>query len=120
MIYAGILVLITNYYAPKVKDILYCSIMFLVLTVAAVIANFTLDANYMFINTPLVGAPTYIIVKIFSRYLYPVIVVLGQLILPFFIMFGIYALANKAKKYEKKRAVTDDNMMEEFNLEIKQ
>jgi hypothetical integral membrane protein (TIGR02206 family) len=119
MIYAGLLVLLTNYYTPKVKDILYCSIMFLTLTVAAVIANAVLDANYMFINTPLEGAPTYIIVKIFSEYLYPVIVVSGQIILPFFIMLGIYNLATKTKKAEKK-VVIDDDIMEKFHMEIKQ
>lgn len=116
MIYSGILILVTNYYTPKFKDMMYSSLLFLSLTVAAVIANAAFDANYMFIRTPLEGAPTYIIAKIFTDALYPIIVVLGQIILPFLIMIGFYNLLSK-KKADKKNIVLDDDIMEKSHTE---
>ncbi|HEY8423418.1 MAG TPA: hypothetical protein VIL23_01495 [Clostridia bacterium] len=119
MIYCGVLILLNNYYVPKAKDILYSSILFLTLTLAACFANVALDANYMFINTPLEGAPTYIIVEIFSAKLYPVIVILGQIILPFFIMLGIYNLAaiKTKKRPEKKGVYADEDLMEKLHMQ---
>ncbi|HEY8390984.1 MAG TPA: YwaF family protein [Clostridia bacterium] len=100
MIYCGLLVLTTEHYIPKIKDILYSTILLLSLTVAAIIANKAFDANYMFIEVPLAGAPTYIIVQIFGELLYSPVVVLGQLFLPFLIMFGLYKLVTN---FQRKR-----------------
>lgn len=109
MIYGGIMILFDNYYKPRLKDILYSTILFATLTGAAIIANSFLDANYMFINTPLVGAPTYIIVDIFTEHLYPVIVILGQTLLPFLIMLGLYKLITlKQNKRAPKKAINQD------------
>jgi hypothetical integral membrane protein (TIGR02206 family) len=113
MIYGGILILFDNYYKPKLKDILYSNILFMTLTVAAIIANSFLDANYMFINTPLVGAPTYIIVDIFTEYLYPVIVVLSQTLLPFLIMLGLYKLTTLKQKKREPKKVLDTDLIEQ-------
>lgn len=118
MIYCGVLILFNNYYVPKLKDILYSTILFMTLSVAAIIANGFFDANYMFINTPLEGAPTYIIVKIFSKYLYPIIIVLGQIVFPFLIMLGLYNLVTtKSKKSISEKHITDKDIIEQIHIE---
>lgn len=105
MIYSGILILSTKHYIPKLKDILHSTILLLSLTVGAIIANRIFDANYMFINAPLAGAPTYIVVQLFGENLYSAVVILGQLFLPFLIMFGLYKLI--AKNIQKKHSIAE-------------
>lgn len=107
MIYSGILVLITGHYIPKIKDIFYSTVLLLSLTVIAIIVNKLADANYMFLEVPLAGAPTYIVVQIFGNNLYTPVVILAQLFLPFLIMFGLYKLINNVQKRHTKEVQTE-------------
>lgn len=106
MIYCGILILMNNYYIPKLKDIFYSSVIILILTIAALIANRLFNANYMYINIPLKGAPTYLVVKLFGETVYPVLVVLAQIIMPFLLMYAFYMLMSKIKT-KQTTAVSD-------------
>ena len=110
MIYSGILVLMTGHYVPKIKDILYSTVLLLSLTVAAIIANKLAGANYMFLEVPLAGAPTYIVVQIFGEKLYTAVVILAQLFLPFLIMFGLYKLINNVQKRRSTQEIQTENI----------
>lgn len=110
MIYSGILVLMTGHYVPKIKDIFYSTVLLLSLTIAAIIANKVVGANYMFIEVPLAGAPTYIVVQIFGEKLYPAVVILAQLFLPFLVVFGLYKLINNVQKRRSIQEVITENV----------
>lgn len=90
MIYAGVLVLVTGEYVPHIKHIFYFMSVMLVLSIASVIVNHYIGSNYMYINIPAINAPTYKLVEWFGEGVYPFIIVLGQLTLPYLLMQGIY------------------------------
>lgn len=104
MIYLGLLILITGYDKPELKDFKYfamalgtaCVISYVWNTVC-IQTGFNVDANMMYIMQPFAIS----VVESFynaAPWLYPFVVMAIECTIPFFISFGIYKLVLKIKK----------------------
>ena len=97
MVYLGMLVNITGYIKLEKKDIKYYFVFILIIGIVAYIFNLIFDSNLMFISKNFPNTPIEIVYN-FSGKFYPMIMILIQATLPFYIVYGIRSLANIKKK----------------------
>lgn len=91
MVYLGILVNITGYVKLEKKDILYYAILIVLIGVVAYIFNLFFDSNLMFVSNNFPGTPIEFLYNNTGIF-FPVVMILAQAILPFYIVYGIVNL----------------------------
>lgn len=103
MVYLGILALITKYIELEKRDIIYYAGFIIITGVIAYILNIFLDSNLMFVSKNYPNSPVEFFYNISGK-LFPVVMILGQATLPFYIVYGI-AKTKLNKEIEKKKEV---------------
>ena len=88
MVYLGLLINITHYIEIKLSDIKYYTTLVGSICILAYIINNIFDSNLMFISKNFPGTPIEIIYK-FTGLLYTLVASVGQMTLPFYIIYGI-------------------------------
>lgn len=104
--------LITNYTTIKKSDIIYYSAIIVGISIIAYIVNLIFDSNLMFISQNYPGTFIEIIYNLTGK-LFPIVMIVSQATLPFYIVYGIY---NKIK--DKK--ITELNVKTENKSEEKE
>lgn len=100
MVYLGLLINITHYIELQKRDIIYFSCLVGIICVVSYIVNIIFDSNLMFISKDFPGTPIHIIYK-FTGPLFTFVMSVGQMTLPFYIVYGITKLINKFKLKQK-------------------
>ena len=85
MLYLGLLLNITGYIKLNKKDIYYYASLVFILCILALIVNNVFDSNLMFISKDFPSTPLHIIYKI-SGVFYTPLMIIGQMILPYYIV----------------------------------
>ena len=106
MVYVGVLVNITHYVEYDKSDIKYYFGLIAFLGIIAYIVNLVLDTNFMFISKNFPNTPIEIIYNCTGD-LFPVIMTLGQAILPFYI---INFIKNKVLK-DRREELAQENLL---------
>lgn len=88
MIYLGIIVNKFNYIEIKNKDILYFGSFILITCIISYIINSIYGSNLMFISQDFPANPITIIYKLTGKF-YPIVMTLGQMTLPFYLILPI-------------------------------
>ncbi|MBR3152042.1 MAG: YwaF family protein [Clostridia bacterium] len=101
MIYLGLLANITDYIKIKKEDIKYYFVFVLIIGILAFIINTIFDSNLMFISQDFPGTPIHTIYE-FTGNLFPVVMVMGHAIIPFYVILGIRFLIEKILNKSKK------------------
>lgn len=91
MVYLSLLINLTNYIQLKSRDIIYYSSFVGIICILAYIVNNIFDSNLMFISKNFPGMPIEIIFNWAGKY-FTIVMVLAQMFLPFYIMYGILKL----------------------------
>lgn len=95
MVYIGLLMLITKYIIIEKKDIIYYSATIVIVSTIAYIINLIFDSNLMFISQNYPGTFIEIIYNLSGK-LFPIVMVVAQATLPFYVVYGIYKkISNK-------------------------
>lgn len=87
MIYIGLLVNITNYVEYDKKDFKYYFLLIIIIGISAYLVNCILGTNLMFVSKNYPGTPIEIIYNLSGKF-YPVVSILAQAIIPFFLVIG--------------------------------
>lgn len=112
MVYIGILMLITKYVTIEKKDIIYYSAIIIAISAIAYIVNIVCDSNLMFISQNYPGTFIEIIYNVTGN-LFPIVMVLVQATLPFYIVYGIYSIFRNKKQIN----ISNDTYNEEEEKE---
>lgn len=91
MIYVGILIVITGYYKPNIKHFKEYSVFMGITFILAYIINNIEGINLMYISEPLEISLSEKVYE-FVPNLYPFIFGILQLVVPFFVTYGVYKL----------------------------
>lgn len=94
MVYLGLLINETHYTEIEKQDIKYFASLVGIICILAYIINQIFDSNLMFISKDFPGTPLHLIYQITGQF-YTIIMSLAQMILPFYIMYGILQLRSK-------------------------
>ena len=100
MLYLGLLINITNYIELTSKDITYYSSLIGIICLLAYIVNKIFGSNLMFISRNFPGTFIEYIYNFMGRFFTP-FMVLGQMFLPFYTIYGIVKLSKKRLEYGK-------------------
>lgn len=104
MVYLGLLMNITHYIELEAKDIKYYALLVGVVCLLAYIVNKIFGSNLMFISQNFPGMPIEILYNATGKY-YTLVASLGQMTLPFYIVYGIvHAHSLRVKKLEEAKA----------------
>lgn len=109
MIYLGLLINITHYIEYSKKDFKYYFWLIIVIGILAYVVNLILDTNLMFVSKNYPGTPIEILYNLFGK-LYPVIAILGQAIIPFFVILWLKENTNLGKVIKKMQSVTEERV----------
>lgn len=112
MIYLGILVNITNYVKVQKKDIIYYSIFIMIMGIIAYIFNLIFDSNLMFVSRNYPNTPVEIIYNMFGN-AFPVAMIVGQAIVPFYVVYLSIKYMVKGKDVGVRLLQTSDDEVEE-------
>ena len=88
MIYLGIIINKYKYIEIEKKDILYYSGLILLICIIAYNINNIFDSNLMFISKDFPASPITILYK-FTGKAFPIVMTIGQMTLPFYVVYGI-------------------------------
>lgn len=91
MVYIGLLMNATHYIEIKASDIKYFASLVAIICIIAYIINCIFDSNLMFISKDFPGTPLTIIYKLTGPF-FTAIMTLGQMFLPFYVVYGILKL----------------------------
>lgn len=91
MIYLGIIINKYKYIKLEEKDILYYAVLILVICIIAYILNCIFDSNLMFISKDFPASPITILYKLTGK-AFPIVMTVGQMTLPFYLIYGIKKL----------------------------
>ena len=94
MVYLGLLVNITHYIELNSNDIIYYASLVGIVCILAYIVNKIFGSNLMFISQNFPGTPLEILYKISGRF-FTLIMSIGQMILPFYLIYGIKKIYDK-------------------------
>lgn len=102
MIYLGILINKTRYIELKKEDIKYFSSLVGCMSIVALIVNNLFDGNLMFISNNFPGTPIEILYRITNGgILYTLIMIIIQMIVPFYISYYVISQIHNLEKYYK-------------------
>lgn len=96
MIYLGIIINKFKYIEIKFSDLKYYACLVFVICIAAYIVNSICGSNLMFISQDFPGTPITIIYKLTGK-LFPIIMSLAQMTLPFLLIYGLLNVKYKNK-----------------------
>ena len=100
MIYLSLLIIITMYIKLEKSDIKYFSTFIGIMSSVALIINYIFNSNLMFVSQNAPGTPISILYDLTDgSILFNIIMILGQMILPFYI---VYFFANIYYKHKEK------------------
>jgi uncharacterized membrane protein YwaF len=88
MVYLGILVNVTGYVKLQYKDIIYYAGLIIIIGIVAYIFNLFFDSNLMFVSKNFPGTPIELVYNGTGAF-FPVVIILVQAILPFYIIYLI-------------------------------
>ena len=100
MIYTGILIVLTGYYKPNVKDFKYYVVELSIVCILAYIINVLFDKNLMYMQEPLGFNLSKIIYNKIPT-IYPFIFMILEIVCPFFISNLVYSVIQKISRREK-------------------
>lgn len=100
MIYLGVLIHFSNYIELSSKDIKYYSSLIGIICGLAYIVNKTFGSNLMFISENFPGTFIEYIYNFMGKF-FTTFMVLGQMFLPFYTIYGIVKLSKKRLEYGK-------------------
>ena len=106
MIYVGLLVLIKGYYKPKAKDFLNYFVALFVVGILAYVINTLTGSDLMYISKPLAFKISQMAYN-FCPQAYPFVLLILQIVVPFWVSFAIYQLMQLIIKKTKKK---EDNI----------
>lgn len=105
MLYLGILVNITNYIDLKITDIKYYASLIIVISCISYVVNEILGTNFMFISDNFPNTPVEIVYNSTGRF-FTLVMVLIQVVGPFYVVYFIRYLIKKARnELCKNRAI---------------
>ena len=110
MVYIGLLMLITKYTTIEKRDIIYYSAIIVIISAVAYVVNLKFGSNLMFISQNYPGTFIEIIYNTTGK-VFPLVMIIAQATMPFYIIYGVYTLV-KSKKV-KETAAEDTNKVEE-------
>lgn len=99
MVYLGLLVNITKYIEIEKKDILYYSSFIIIMGIIAYIFNLCFDCNLMFVSKNYPNTPVEIVYNLSGK-LFPIVMILGQAIIPFYLIFEVKKIKLTAEAKE--------------------
>ena len=102
MLYLGLLVNITNYIDLKLSDIKYYASLVVIISGIAYAVNKILSTNFMFISDNFPNTPVEIVYNLTGRF-FTLIMVLMQVVGPFYIIYFIKYLVNNALGKQRRR-----------------
>lgn len=94
MLYIGLLVIKTKYIKLEKKDIVYYAVLIIVISLIAYIINIIFDSNLMFISKNYPGTYIEIIYNLTGK-IFPIVMILAQATLPFYVVYGVYLIYKK-------------------------
>lgn len=114
MVYLGLLINITNYIELNASDITYFAGLVGIICVVAYIINKIFDSNLMFISKNFPDNPIEIIYNLTGPLFTPIMCI-GQMTLPFYIVYGIRKVldklgSKKIKNNENKEVVLEESI----------
>lgn len=101
MVYLGLLINITNYIEIEKSDIKYYASLVGIVCILAYIINNIFDSNLMFISQNFPGTPIEILYKLTGPF-YTIVASVGQMTLPFYIIYGIISFIKYCRKIKSK------------------
>ena len=110
MIYLGIIINKIKYIEIKFSDLKYYACLVFVICIAAYIVNSICGSNLMFISQDFPGTPITIIYKLTGK-LFPIIMSLAQMTLPFLLVYGVLNYNYYISKILKKYCIKKMNMI---------
>ena len=122
MIYLGLLVHKSKYIELKFSDFKYYALLILLICVGAYGVNTRYDSNLMFISKDFPGTPISILYNLTGKY-FTIIMCLIQMIIPFYLIYGIKSvikMCSKKNKYENKIDDEYNQLEKENNNESEQ
>ena len=105
MVYLTILINKTHYIELEKQDVMYFASLVGIICLLALVVNLEFNSNLMFISENFPHTPIEIIYKLTGRYFTP-LMILGQMFLPFFVVYGII------KKIGKKEEIIEIEQQE--------
>lgn len=96
MIYLGIIINKFRYIEIKMSDLKYYACLVFIVCIAAYVVNSICGSNLMFISQDFPGTPITIIYKLTGK-LFPIIMSLAQMTLPFLLIYGVLNVKYKNK-----------------------
>jgi len=105
MVYLTILINKTHYIELERQDVMYFASLVGIICLLALVVNLEFNSNLMFISENFPHTPIEIIYKLTGRYFTP-LMILGQMFLPFFAVYGII------RKIEKKEKIVETEQQE--------
>ena len=102
MLYLGILVNITNYIDIQLSDIKYYATLITGISVISYIVNLILGTNFMFISKNFPNTPVEIIYNLTGKF-FSAVMILIQVVGPFYVVYFIKNLITKYKMYNRNR-----------------
>lgn len=107
MIYLGLMIHKTKYIEIRKSDIKYYAGLILIICIAAYIVNYKYGSNLMFISRDFPGTPITIIYK-YTGKLFPIVMTVAQMTLPFYIIYGL-GILNKKINNKKMKVLSENN-----------
>lgn len=101
MLYIGILMLVSKYTIIEKKDFIYYFLTIVVISGIAYLINIISGSNLMFISHNYPGTYIEVIYNSTGK-LFPIVMILAQAILPFYVVFGIYKIVEIFRDRSKK------------------
>ena len=102
MIYVGVLIVITKYYKPQLKHFINFALIIIFASLLALLFNHLQGTNLMYISKPLnIGFVKNIYAHV--PYLYPIFVIIIQIIVPYWTSAAIYYIILRCCKKERIR-----------------
>lgn len=105
MVYLTILINKTHYIELEKQDVMYFASLVGIICLLALVVNLEFNSNLMFISENFPHTPIEIIYKLTGKYFTP-LMILGQMFLPFFAVYGII------RKIEKKEKIVETEQQE--------
>lgn len=108
-LFLGLLIIINKYFIPRLRHFGWYAIITGIVTLVAFIVNVSLNANLMFLSSPF-NLKILEIIYNFSHILYVFVIILVQVIAPFFVVTLPVELINhiKNKKQNKQQKIEEN------------
>lgn len=102
MIYIGLLILITKYYVPNLKDFKKYFVALIIVGILAYIINTVKGSDLMYISKPLSFIPLTVKIYKWNSKVYSLIALIVEIVAPYFLSYGIYILISKIRNKKEK------------------